>query len=114
MRVLDSGEPFLDARKAGRSRRKRLDIEDADLLSLLERHDFNLSSAARELGVCRNTLYRRVSDSNLVKPAYKLGRDEIERALNDAGGDLKKAARLLMVSSRALGRRLRKLKTRSS
>jgi transcriptional regulator of acetoin/glycerol metabolism len=43
-------------------------VEAADLLSVLEKHDWNRAAAARELGIHRTTLYRKIRSLGLPPP----------------------------------------------
>lgn len=42
-----------------------------DLKSVLKRHHWNISAAARELNICRATVYRRMRHQNLIAPNHR-------------------------------------------
>jgi transcriptional regulator with PAS, ATPase and Fis domain len=82
------------------------------LFTLLDAREFNQSEVAGVLGTSRTTLIKLMDGLELPR-ASDLSTEEITRALDQAGGHLDTAARLLHVSAGALKRRLAQLAPRS-
>lgn len=109
------GRLFADAEREGlppAAHASRLHARAAEaLLAKLEEQDFRPSDVADSLGTSRTTLGKLMEDLRLPR-ATDLRADEIDRAREQAGGDLDAAARLLRVSRQALKKRLAALNTR--
>jgi transcriptional regulator of acetoin/glycerol metabolism len=46
-------------------------VGHADISALLQRHRWNISHAAEDLGISRNTLYRRMHRLGILTPRTK-------------------------------------------
>jgi two-component system nitrogen regulation response regulator GlnG len=77
-------------------------IGDDRLLRALEEQRWSPRRAAAALGVPISTLYDLMRRSGSVRKAKDLAPDELERALQAAGGDVEQAASELRVSERGL------------
>jgi len=85
-------------------------LSDDELLrATLARHGWQVASAARELGISRNTLYARIRRSEHLHTAPELPHNVLEALYERHGGDLAAIAGELGVSVRALKLRLRAL-----
>ena len=71
------------------------------LTTALELTKNNREKAAKMLGIGERTLYRNIEEWQL--------QDQIKNAVDDAGGDLEKAAKQLDMTKDALDKRLKKL-----
>jgi two-component system nitrogen regulation response regulator GlnG len=92
-----------------RRARRRLvrDLDEAAVRAALAEHDWEAAAAAAALGVARGTLYKWLRlHGGCLRKAADLGRDEIRGAVAASAGDLRAAARSLMVSARALKLRM--------
>jgi two-component system nitrogen regulation response regulator GlnG len=111
----DSTRDELDPRSATLPRSENLErmslreISEDALLDALRGCDFKPGPAARVLGISRTSIYELIDASAKVRKASELQRDDIARAIDDAGGDTRRAARLLEVSERALRLRMTQL-----
>jgi len=68
-------EPYPDAGAASSSEASLNTLENAErraLMHELQRHEWNLSSVARELGISRNTLYRKLQRLSIKPPDKSL------------------------------------------
>lgn len=86
----------------------RAPVSAATLQRLFERHHYNQHRVAAELGIARTTLYRWMDIHGFRRPR-DLKRDEIVRALDQAGGDISVAAAVFRVSPRGLQLRMKAL-----
>ncbi len=86
---------------------------EPDLEEALQRHGWRLQPTAAALGIGRNTLKRRMAEAGLRR-AVDLGVEEIRRALEDADGDVERAALSLRVAPRALRMRIPSLDNEST
>jgi transcriptional regulator with PAS, ATPase and Fis domain len=75
------------------------------LLELLERHDYVQRRAAKEIGVSHTTLDRWMQELGLRRPR-DIPMEELQAAVQEAGGDLAATAKKLRVSRRGLQLRL--------
>jgi two-component system nitrogen regulation response regulator GlnG len=101
-----SDPPPRPARPPARSAQ---DVSDEDILAALERNGFAAGATARDLGIAKNTLYRRMARDGALRRGRDLGAQQIEECLRGAEGDLDVAAGRLGVSRRALVLRMREL-----
>lgn len=93
-----------------RPRRKRLtDIDVTDLETALARNDWRPGPAAKELGIARSSVYQLIRQSPTIPESGQLEREDIEQALDECGGDVRKAARQLRVPVRGLKLRMSQL-----
>ncbi|MFK7988821.1 MAG: sigma 54-interacting transcriptional regulator [Sandaracinaceae bacterium] len=83
--------------------------EDATLIAALARHRWVIAKAARELGLSRTSLYRRVESSADLRTGPQLTREELLEAKLATGGNLDRMSEHLRVSRRAVGLRLAEL-----
>ncbi|MEM8548943.1 MAG: sigma 54-interacting transcriptional regulator [Pseudomonadota bacterium] len=83
------------------------DFDDAQLKSELERQDWEVTAAARVLGISRSALNRRVARMPDVRQAMDIPASEIREVLDDCADDLTSAAKRLRISRAALAQRLR-------
>jgi two-component system nitrogen regulation response regulator GlnG len=105
-RVIDRGEiepEIVPERRPPRT------ITDDELVAVLRSHAFQLSAAAKALGISRTTLDALIDRSARLRKARDISTDEIQHALEDSGGDTRAAAVRLEVSARALELRLREI-----
>lgn len=93
----------------GREARRPADIPEAEVRQTLAENRWDVASAARQLGISRPSLYELIRRSSTLRTAQDLGKEAIDQALEDAGGDLDRAAERLEVSARGLSRRLSQL-----
>jgi two-component system, NtrC family, nitrogen regulation response regulator GlnG len=82
---------------------------DDEIRAALERHEHRVQAAARELGLSRGALYRRIEASPALRTGADLERAELVAALAAEERDVAAAARRLGVSQQALKRRMRAL-----
>lgn len=98
-----SAQPAIDRRLPSKT-------EDAEILSTLRSHRFEIKKAAKALGISRAALYAWINDSPVVHTAGQLDADTIRRAHRELDGNLDEIAAQLEVSRFALQRRVRELK----
>lgn len=82
---------------------------DAQIAETLKRNGFRIGATSRELGITRNTLYKRMEQCEGLRRARDLSAAEIETCRATVGGDVDRMAEALAVSARALRLRLREL-----
>ncbi len=97
------GPPLLEPGVAAAPREAPIDPVGAgdDLALALRRHAYRIDAAARELGLSRNTVRRRMHALGMPRPK-ELTEDQIRAALSEAGGSLERAALDLHVSKPGL------------
>jgi len=83
-----------------------VELGDDALRALLAQQHYEVTAAARRAGMSRQALYRRLPELGL-RLAAQVPEAELQRALADAGDDVKVAAMLLRVSVVALRGRIR-------
>ena len=93
--------PQPEAASPRRDREPR-ELSDEDIARALEACDFAIERAARELGVSRSWLHARIEAGPGLRKAKDLPLDEIRGALEEADGDLGRAALALRVSVKGL------------
>ncbi|MCC7536520.1 MAG: sigma-54-dependent Fis family transcriptional regulator [Deltaproteobacteria bacterium] len=84
-------------------------ISDETLAATLRRNGFQIGRTARDLGIARNTLYKRMERCAGLRRGRDLSADEIARSRAEVGPDLDHVAAKLEVSPRALRLRMREL-----
>jgi two-component system nitrogen regulation response regulator GlnG len=84
-------------------------IPEARIVAVLRSNEWNITAAARELGMAKNTLIARMKTIEGVRLSSDLSVHDIARAQQQGGGNLEVMATLLQVSPRALAHRLREL-----
>ena len=84
-------------------------LTDERIASTLRRNGFSIGATARELGIARNTLYKRMEQCGGLRRARDLTAAEIEACRAICGGDTAEMAARLEVSLRALVLRMREL-----
>jgi transcriptional regulator with PAS, ATPase and Fis domain len=73
----------------------------------MQANDFEAANVARQLGVSRQGVYRRIEETPGYRLAGQIPLAELERVLAEHGGDARAAARHLKVSCSGLLARLR-------
>ncbi len=76
-------------------------------IECFEKARFEVSPAARQMGISRQAVYRRIADIPGLCLADELPRSEIQAALDRFEGNVEEAAMSLRVSFSALQARLR-------
>jgi two-component system nitrogen regulation response regulator GlnG len=94
---------------ARRAYRKASVVSEEELVETLRTHRFEINPTARALGVARGSHYDLIAKSSRVRKAADLRQDEIEEALQAAGGSPEAAAQALEVSDQGLKRRMKSL-----
>jgi two-component system nitrogen regulation response regulator GlnG len=82
-------------------------IPVADFAEVWEANGYEVARVARVLNMSRSAVYRRVRELSGCRLAGDIPRDELQAALDAAGGDVAAAARTLCVSHAGLRARLR-------
>lgn len=85
------------------------DVSDEALVAALRRNGFRIGATARDLGIARNTLYRRMEGCEGLRRARDLAADEIRAVAAAHPGDLEALAARLEVSARGLRLRMGEL-----
>lgn len=93
--------------EATRQARRMRDIDAAAFDAALRDNVWEVASAARQLGVSRPAMYRRIQESPSHRLAGEVPAEELERALAQHRGDAAAAAAALRVSASGLRARLR-------
>ncbi|MCH9648892.1 MAG: sigma-54 dependent transcriptional regulator [Deltaproteobacteria bacterium] len=84
-------------------------IEESELREVLRNHRWSLKPTAEALGISRTSLYGLLEKFPGIRPAAKLGAQEIHVALENHDRDVTAAALELEVSKQGLLQRLREL-----
>ena len=87
--------------------RKMQDIDDNEFVNSLEEARFELALAAKQMGVSRQAVYRRIDNPPDLRIASEVTLDELRVSLAEHRGDLAATAWALRVSRVGLGTRLR-------
>ncbi|WP_437708960.1 sigma 54-interacting transcriptional regulator [Sorangium sp. So ce448] len=90
--------------------RKPSDVREEELIDALRRSRWDFKAAAEQLGVSRTSLYALVESCPQVRQASHLAPDEVARCYAECGGHIDAMVERLMVSKRALQRRIRELR----
>ncbi|MEP0203478.1 MAG: sigma 54-interacting transcriptional regulator [Halioglobus sp.] len=88
-------------------------VSDERFALALDRNGYEVASVARDLGVSRQSVYRRISLSTDFRLASDVPLHELLQVLEACRGDLEQTADQLRVSSKALRGRLRQLPNES-
>ncbi len=102
-----AGEPADTPGGRLRASRRMRDVGAAELDAVLRDNAWEVASAARQLGVSRPALYRRIEESPDHRLAGEVPQEELEQALARHRGDATGAAVALQVSASGLRARLR-------
>lgn len=89
-------------------RKPSSDVTESELNAALERNGYAFGATAKELGMARNTLLKRVDASPTLRRPRDISRAEVEAAVGGSG-DLTEAAHDLKISARGLLLRMRDL-----
>lgn len=89
------------------ARRKIRDIGEAEFANALQDSAYEVAQTARQLGVSRQAVYRRLEASLRYRLAEQVPQAELQQALARHNGDITAAALELEVSSSSLRNRLR-------
>lgn len=92
-----------------RGKRRLTDISDAELLRAGEKHRYVYTAMAAELGIARNSLYRRIEESPDLRFPHELSHAEMKACHDGCDGDIDQMVMRLRVSKHALRRRLKEL-----
>ena len=113
--LVDSVENALEHKAAApqavpdtRVRRRMQAIDEEEFDRALQDNHFEAARAAKQLGVSRTAVYRRIEESPRHRLAKEVPRDELQRALAENKGDSTAAAMQLRVSVTSLRARLRR------
>ncbi len=102
---LFSGSRSLEASRP-KSGRKPSEIPVTEIKETLRANGWDLKASAADLNISRGALYQRVGKIPTIRAAKDLSLAQIQAALDDCGGQSKKAADRLEVSARAFRRRM--------
>jgi two-component system nitrogen regulation response regulator GlnG len=89
-------------------RRRMQAVDEEEFERALQDNHFEAARAAKQLGVSRTAVYRRIEESPRHRLAKEVPRDELQRALAENKGDSTAAAMQLRVSVTSLRARLRR------
>ncbi len=92
---------------AATPRRQIRDIDEAEFDRALEAAGYEVANVARQLGVSRQAVYRRMDGSPARRLAGQVPLDELEQALAARAGDARAVAQDLRISFSSLRARLR-------
>ncbi len=85
------------------------DVSDAAFDEVMLANACEIQRVARQLGVSRATVYRRIAESPNYRLASAVGHEELQRLLLEHAGDSVAVARQLRISTSSLRSHLRKL-----
>ncbi len=86
---------------------KPCDISEMDFVKAMEQRLFEIASVADQLGVSRQSVYRRIDASDRFRRVSDISIEDIEATLASCDGSLGRAALNLEVSASGLRQRLR-------
>ena len=107
--LLDTGAAPPRTSTVRSAHRKMREVDEAEFESALQAHYFEATGVARELGVSRTSVYRRISRSPRRRLASEVPVEELQRVLAQHRGDSTAATMQLRVSLSSLRTRLREL-----
>ena len=84
------------------------DITDEQFDTAMDANGCEVQRVARQLGVSRAAVYRRIAESTRYRLASAVSPDELQRLLQEHGGDSAAVARHLRVSMSSLRSQLRR------
>jgi transcriptional regulator with AAA-type ATPase domain len=91
-------------------KRRALDaFSDDEVVSALHNNGWQIQGAAAELGISRPSMYKLIEGHPAIRRPEAIGRDELEHALAQGGGDVERCAAALLTPAEALRRHLRGL-----
>ena len=90
-------------------RRDLSTIADEELLAALEASDWRPEPAAAALGIAKTSIYQLIRHNGSIPRSTELTLEQVQDALEHAGGDRASAARALRVPKRGLLHRMKKL-----
>ena len=99
--------PAQSRKKQEEARRRIRDIDEEQFEGALRAGAYEVADVARQLGVSRQAVYRRMAESPRHRLAGQVPLEELEQALNLHGGNAHAAALELRVSPSGLRSRLR-------
>jgi two-component system nitrogen regulation response regulator GlnG len=99
--------PAVVAGAGSTPRRQIRDIDETEFASALEASGYEVATVARQLGVSRQAVYRRMDVSPACRLAGQVPLAELEQALAVRAGDARAAAQDLRISFSSLRTRLR-------
>jgi two-component system nitrogen regulation response regulator GlnG len=89
------------------ARRRMRDVDAREFDAAMQANEFEAANVARQLGVSRQGVYRRIEETPGYRLAGQIPLAELEQVLAAHGGDARAAARHLKVSCSGLLARLR-------
>ncbi len=95
-------------------RRRMQDVDAQAFEQALRDNYYEPKSTARQLGVSRQSVYRRMEETPGCRLASRVSAEELSQALARAGGDVDKASLDLEVSRSGLRARIRELRRKQS
>jgi len=90
------------------------DYSDEEFLQSFANAHYEVARVSRQLGISRQAVYRRISDSPQLCLASELSNDKIQQALVKCGGDIAAAGMQLKVSRMGLRERIRNTRSASA
>ena len=103
----DTAAPSVSSAAACPPRRSIREVDDQEFDSALRESGYEVATVARQLGVSRQAVYRRMGESSRYRLAGQVPEPELESALTQHAGDARAAAMELQVSASGLRSRLR-------
>jgi DNA-binding NtrC family response regulator len=103
----DAVSPAVSSDSPGPPRRSIREVDDQEFDSALRASGYEVAKVARQLGVSRQAVYRRMGQSSRHRLAGQVPGPEMEKALAVREGDARAAAMDLKVSASGLRTRLR-------
>ena len=88
-------------------RRSLQDVDDATFVEAMAANGFEVKPVAKQLGVSRAAVYRRIESSSHYRLASTLSPEEIRTALDECSGDSAAVSRQLRVPLNTLRGRMR-------
>jgi len=107
--LLEAGDTPQHTTPARPAQRKMREVDEEEFESALQAHYFEATGVARQLGVSRTSVYRRISSSPRRRLASEVPVDELHRVLEELRGESTAATMQLRVSLSSLRTRLREL-----
>jgi two-component system nitrogen regulation response regulator GlnG len=90
-------------------RRKVSELSDDDVIEAMEKNQWQILAAARQLGVSRPTVYKLLEAHPRIRFPANIAEDEIRAAWLSCEGNLQQCASRLMTPAEALRRHLGQL-----
>ena len=105
--LLEEPAPVETDAPAKTAPRRMREISEAEFAAAMTRHRWEITPVAAFLGVSRQSVYRRIDQSELYRRARDIPAATLEAALARNGGDIDALSAELQVSASALRARLR-------